>query len=665
MAGPTPRRWVCRQVTLLLASCLALTVRVSGAYAQLDELIAEEAAGMGVTSKELSAYTLMQAGQPITARERAEAILKEHPDSFVAHLVVGQVLHEAEASYPRALFHLERALGLFRLAYGERPSPDQPWRFHAALLAQLAETHGDLEHHQERLRYISLFNELYDPDMVAEQAWTLMKLGRHEEARLAAQQGLSLNGRPAQRMIALNALCAIEFEAGDDGASYDACKRAVDDARASERLVSAVDLTNLAEAARSLFRLDEAERLAMEAAEAPVSFYGNPWLDLAELYTRQGRFPEALAALKEIPAYRARRPAETRAADLNEIRRALSAFLVTLSRGDDAQAITARALVRPDRRAHQSRDEVQDSVVVALLDRAARTLRAELALEAVAAEPWYERWWKRVEVKWDRVSAWHSGRLAARLLSEHSALVGTFRVGTAASAIMPPWLLGELVKVLGPGVVQVAVEEARAGDGRPGAAAYYDAVLAEVLLAQGDTVGALEVSAKALAGLSAAEQLLRGRVAVVEAQAAWQVGDYARGRRAFENAFQADPGVLRRLGVAVPVRIEAAGSEVTEDIAAALAVSPRFQADEGGLRLAVSLPGGSPQACLYGQGDAVIACGRLGAQLKSQEGPVAQVVASLHDEAFAPRVTLTAADLNSLDGSNLMGREVLEDALTE
>lgn len=633
------------------------------AHAQLDELIARDPEELGVTPDEASAFALVQAGQPITARERAEEILKHDPNSFVAHLVLGQVLHEAEASYPLALFHLERALALFEAKYGTRPSPEQPWRFHAALLGQLAETHGDLEHHRERLRLIALFNELYDPDMIAEQAWTLMKLGRHQEARLAANQGLAQEERPTQRMIALNALCAIEFEAGDDGASYEACKRAVDDARLSGRLVSAVDLTNLAEAARSLFQLDEAERLAIEATQAPVSFYGNPWLDLAELYTRQGRFPEALAALKEIPAYRTERPAETRAADQNEVRRALSAFLVTLSKGEQAQQITAQALVRPDRRAHQSRNAIQDGVVVALLDRAARHLVIEREAEQAAARPWYTRLARYLESLPARFAAYQSARLSARLLSEHDPLVGTFRVGTASAAIIPPWLLGELVQVLGPGVVRTALAQARQGDRRQGAEAYYDAVEAEALLAQGRLQAALTTAERSLAQLGVAEQLLRGRVFAVAAQAAWELGRHAQALTLFESAFQSDPGVLRRLGVSVPVRLQVAADPVAAAIADAVIASPRFESDDLGMRLEVRSGGGKASACLFGVGQAVIACGHAAGTGKDKL--VEEAVKSLHEEAFAPRVTLTAADINSLDGSNLMGREALEEALSE
>ena len=52
-------------------------------------------------------------------------------------------------------------------------------RWHAALLHELSDVHGDMEHHQEKLAYIERYNELYDPDMIAERAWPLMKMGRH------------------------------------------------------------------------------------------------------------------------------------------------------------------------------------------------------------------------------------------------------------------------------------------------------------------------------------------------------------------------------------------------------------------------------------------------------------------------------------------------------
>jgi hypothetical protein len=252
--------------------------------------------GAQASEQERDAWLKVEEGHYVRAREIAEGILRHNKRSFMAHMVLAFAQHYAEDNLPRALYHLGLALDLYERRFGAQPGQDAPWRWHAALLRELSEVHGDMEHHADKLAFIARYNQLYDPDMVAERAWPLMKLGRYREARLAADLGLATS-RAGERVIALNALCAIEFEAGNDGQSYDACRRAIEDGTRSGS-VSAVDLTNFAEASRSLFKLDEAERVSLEATTALASWYGNPWMDLAELYVRQGRFGEALSALK-------------------------------------------------------------------------------------------------------------------------------------------------------------------------------------------------------------------------------------------------------------------------------------------------------------------------------------------------------------------------------
>ncbi|MFI5306513.1 MAG: hypothetical protein ACHQ53_04115, partial [Polyangiales bacterium] len=335
--------------------------------------------GVEITPQESEAFAQVEEGKYVRARELAERILAKNKGSFVAHMVLGLAQHYGEDNLPRALFHLDRSLALYEQRFGARPGPEAPWRWHMALLRELSEVHGDMEHPAQKLALIARYNDLYDPDMVAERAWPLMKLGRYREARLAAELGLTTE-RTGERVIALNALCAIEFEAGNDGQSYDACRRAIEDGYASGS-VSAVDLTNFAEASRSLFKLDEAERVSLEATTALASWYGNPWMDLAELYVRQGRFAEALAALKLVPEYRARRPPHVRDADRNELRRVLASFLLALAKPEQAFEVTGRAIAAPERRAHNSRDPAQDRTVLALLDRRGRRMAAELVLE--------------------------------------------------------------------------------------------------------------------------------------------------------------------------------------------------------------------------------------------------------------------------------------------
>lgn len=644
---------------------LLFTAGASPTRAQNMQPVEEVAPrGFVPSAAEEEAWSFIETEKHIAAREKAQAILKRDPNSFIGHMVLGFAYHYAEDDLPRALFHLDRARTLFEGRFAVAMRPDTPWRWHAVLLRELGNVHGEMEHHAERLAYIARFNELYPGmPMIAERAWPLMKLGRYKEAHLAAELGIA-SGRPDQRTIALNALCAIEFEAGNDGASYAACQAAVDDSMAKSGQASAVDLTNLAEASRSLFKLDEAERLSLDATEAPPSWYGNPWMELAELFVREARFGEALDALKKVPQYRLLRPPHVRDADRNEVRRVIASFLLLLGRADDASDLTGRALAAPERRAHNSRDPAQDRMVIALLDRRARLVAAEQRMERAATESWY-RWplaW--VQAAWGRFEARRSGALVSRLIAHGDRLVGAFRIGSASSAVMPPWLVGELVDLVGAGVAEEALARARKTDHRVAARGYYDALAAEVAWNRGDLARALASADKALAQLGQAEVVLRARVHAIAADAAQQLGQRARAAAHYDAALQTDPGAFRRLGIALGVTFRSGGGAVAEEAASMLARSPRLRAEPSQLSVSVEANATGGKACLGGGQGQVIAC--IEAVARSTDDAhtlAARIAEKFLDRAFVPPIDLTQSDVNSLDGTNLVDRDALETLL--
>lgn len=603
--------------------------------------------------EELALWELVERERYVKAREDAEKYLLEHPSSYVAHLALGMAQHYGEANFPKALFHETRALDLFEAAEGVQPTPSQPWRWHARILIGLTRAHGDLEHYDEQLAFMYRYNELYTPQLKAELAWPLMKKREFEKARLAVEEGLA-TGDPYQVERAKNALCAIEYEAGDDEKSYEVCADAVEYGREHFGSATAVDLGNFAEAARSVFRFDEAERLLMEASKGGLSWYGNPWLELADLYMRAGRFAEALSALREVPRHRATRPAHVRDSDRNEARRSLAAFLLLMGRPDEALRITDKAAVLPDRRAHNSRDPEQDRSIIALLDRQARLTLAELTVERAAARPFYSRLWARGQALWLRFQAWMSARQAARFLDDEARLVGTFALGTARSAVMPPWLLGELIGALGPGVVRAAVTEMRTEDPRPGAAAYYDAVLAEVSLAQHEYDQAIEQAERALRKLQPGDALLRERVRAVFAKA---LSDPRQTTSFYEEILGVDPGLFRRLGWALPAEVESSDAEIDRSLGRAVMRSPRFEQSSNGLRIQID----GARICLFGRSGAAWGCSVAELQEDEAEESYAQrIVDSFHAAIFSPRVDLSRIDINSLDGSNRVTRNPLD-----
>lgn len=642
---------------LLVCVLLAAQAGAVGApLAQATDELLDAPPGFEATPDELEAFWALSAERLIRARELASKILAKHPKSYVGHFVMGEVEHDAEANFPRAVFHLEQARALFEAKWGPEPAPTTPWRWHTRILLSLAFAYGDIEQHEKKLALIARYNEIYDPDRLAERAWPLMKLRKFRDARAAAIEGMK-TGDPRQREIALNSLCAVEFEAGNDLASYDACKRAMDNAKSLGADLDPADLMNFAEASRSVFKLDEAERIDREASEASIAWYGNPWSELAELYLREGRFAEALSSLKEIPEYRAGRPPHVRESDRNENRRALSGFFVIMGRPEDALRITGKALVAPDRRGHNSRDPSQDLSIAALLDRSAHTLAAERAVEGHVSLPWYERLWVRAKSYFELTLAWLSGRRAVRAVGDDSKLSGSFRIGTAQAAVMPPFLAGELVRVLGPGPARAAIARARKHDKRPKASAYYDAFEGEAAFLSGDE-DALRFLKRAAVELPSAEQLLRARVFVLSSEVKRERGDERGALLDLERGMQIDPGLVRRLRLSIPVRIKVGAGDVADDVADAIARSPRFNAGDVGFGVEIKADRSGGQVCLRGISGSTLACGKANAKANEKaEQVIDKLVDDFHQRVFAPGVDLSQSDASSLDGTNLRGNE--------
>jgi len=643
-----------RQSASARSAAILMAAALCASLAAAEDIVAPLLlAGEEAEVDELGLWELVERQRYVKAREDAETYLAEHPSSYVAHLVLGTAQHYGEANFPKALFHETRALELFEASEGVQPTPSQPWRWHARILVALTRAHGDLEHYDEQLGFMYRYNELYTPQLKAELAWPLMKKREFDKARLAAEEGLA-TGDPYQIERAKNALCAIEFEAGDDAKSYEVCAEAVEYGTSHFGSATAVDLGNYAEAARSVFRFDEAERLLMEASKSGLSWYGNPWLELADLYMRAGRFAEALSALREVPRHRAARPAHVRDSDRNEARRSLAAFLLLMGRPDEALRITDKASVLPDRRAHNSRDPQQDRSIVALLDRQARLSLAEMTVERAVAKPFYLRWWARSKALWLRFEAWMSARQVVRFLDDEARLVGTFAIGTARSAVMPPWFLGELIGALGPGVARAAVAQVAKDDPRRGAAAYYGAVLAEVSLAQREYEEAIEHAEQALKGLQPGDALLRQRVVAVLAKS---LSDPRETTALYEEVLATDPGLFRRLGWALPVEAQSSDAEIDRALAKAVMRSPRFERSGNGLRIQVD----GARICLFGRTGTSWGCSE--AELEEDEtgeSYAQRVVDSFHDVIFSPRVDLSRIDINSLDGSNRVTRNPLD-----
>lgn len=630
---------------------------LAAALDEIDDETERLPRGFGNDAAARAAFEALASDRTVRARELAEAMLAERPDSPEGHVLLGLVLHRGEGNLPRALYHLKRGRELLEARYGDPPGDDAPWFFHHTALTYLALVAGEMGDHETKLRYLDEREARYQPAFPAERGWPLMRLRRYREARAAAEAGLA-SADLEQRITAQTALCAIEAEQLRREASYQACKRAAEMERRQARWNSGpTPFTNAAESALGVLRLDEAETFILQGSEQfAYGAVSNPWLDLTMLYVAEGRTPEALDALREMFAWRRRQPPFVDEQNRAETDMASAVFLLAAGRAVEATRVTGRTLDRPDRTGFTSAESEQMQAAAAMLDHAANRVAAERFREQASWLPWLEAWGARWQAQRHGFRAWASGRRAAKLVTGERILLSTLRPYLAGSMELPEWIEPDLVEVLGPGVVLAALDQARRAETLAGAEAYFHVFAAESALAQSRYERAIALAGRALEELPRGEVLLAARVATVGARAAGEEGFAARSLALFDRALQLDPGVVRRTGAALPVRLAATDGEVPRRAARLLRRSPRFALAEEGFRLQVEGDDVAGGACLSGPGGAIVGCARVTARAGEDADAVARRLAhELHEELFAPRLDLTQADLRSLDGSPTVG----------
>jgi tetratricopeptide (TPR) repeat protein len=568
------------------------------------------------------------------------------------------VHHLAEGNLPLALHHLQAARQLFEARHGVRPASDAPFQWHISTLSELASVSREMEQFEDTLDYIDARNAAYSPEVPAEKGWALMRLRRYDEARAVSQQGIE-GKDPWQKRYALTTLCALEAELQRRRPAYDACTASMKH-ELKQGSSSPNVFTNAASASLGLLRMDEAERYALDGTKHfEIGNAANPWEDLMILYLAEGRIGEAVTAAREMMAWDNAQPAymveQTRAS----IESSAALFLLAIGKGEEAARLTARSLQRPDRTGFTSAAPEQLQAGAALLDRAALLLAAERLEEEAACSRLWPAWKMRLQARQLRLRAWSSGRRAASLVRSETMLEATLRPYLEGAVAVPNWLLGDLYQVLGPGVAGAALARAREIEDLPEAVGFFDAQAMEAAYLRADYPEALRLARLALAGLPRVEALLRARVSALAGQAALSLGQDEDGLQFLGQALQLDPGVVRRLGLALPTSIAVGEGEMAAAARGALRASPRFTAPTG-RSFAVSLSGSAAEgrACLDGPAGESLACATVTARAGEDAAAVGRRLASeLHTQAFAPRLDLSQADLRSLDGSTTVARE--------
>lgn len=597
------------------------------------------------------AVLALDAGRMIRARELAEQLLDRDPESIAGHCVLGQVLAIAEGNLSAAAHHLERCLEAYERRYGE-PAEGDPWLWHRLALENLLAVHVDMARHEEALEYVDRLEASYGDEQRHRRGWPLFQLRRLGAAREVAEELLEEVEDPALRAIAWHTLCAVAGEEYDRETAYETCLLSLEIDREDP---DPVRFTNAAEAAKGLLRADEAERLLLEAtghfARGSVAI---PWTELTYLYLEQGRLAEALAATREALAWRSRQPAWTGALNWTMQDVAAAHLLLIAGRPLLAARLSARALDQPDRGGRYSAEHAQVEGATALLDRVANRTAAELRAEEASASSGSEFLRPWLASLRHRLRAWQSGRRARAHFASRRLLESRLAPHAPGFVVVPEWLDLDLVAVLGPGVVEAALTEWSGAGGPPGGEGYRVAFAAEAAHRAGRHEQALARVETALRLLPRWETLLRARLAATGAAAARAEGEASRALELLGLAWQIDPGVIRREGLALPTRFETSGGAMAREAVRRLRRSPRLEPARAGFVVRVQQSGTELQACLEGPQGAVLRCARTRAEAGEDAGTSATRLArEFHATTFAPRVDLTQADIRSLDGSTV------------
>lgn len=599
----------------------------------------------------------------ITARRLAEELLAEDPDSVTAHYVLGCVLREAEGDHAKAIYHLGLARELAETSELGQPEVDA---LHPEILHAVQLTAGEMDLYDYQLQILDWYDYKYDPDLAGEHVWPLMKLGRYDEAREFGRRAVASTD-PWTQTVGRTGLCALEFAAANREGAYTACQDALVAQRPSRAVT--VEAYNAAMAAWATLRFAEVRTLLGEAARAGEYGAANPWRPLAELELGAGKGEAAVAAMTEMKTWTSRQPPESRDQNRAEADAALAKLLLVAGETSYGLEVADRMLRFPDRRGTTSGRAAEALGGHALIRIALRRADRETWAEDASSGWFWERWGAWFGDLLPDFDDWSDRQTVAGVLSDEATLTATLRVyAEGALAQVPTWMLGELVDVLGPGVVGAALVDVRAQEPDPRFVAYYDAVAAEVALASGDDERATAFAVAARDALPGEEALLRARLAGILAASSADQGLGDDEIRWLAVALAEDPSVLRRLDLQLPAEVVVEGGHVAGLVGDQVWRSPRIRWAKG-WTIRVAGEGREVDVCLIGPDGARGRCVRPPADAVTPPDPspddtdppvplsdeefARALVRAWHRETFAMPLGSASTSLHSLDATNL------------
>lgn len=591
-------------------------------------------------------------GRFIRIREMGEAILRQNKNSALGNYLLGVAMQRGEGNLPLARYYLGRARTLVEQSSFTN---EQTNDLHAHILFEMLLVAGLAEKHEEQIQLVAEYGRLFGVDMGERSGWSLMKLGRHQEARQLMQKYLQSKD-PDTRRGALNTLGSIEMSLGNYEEAFRWFTVLKSELTERDAVNIATLVRNRAEVANVLLQFDVAESDTLLATKYfHPSSYANPWTSLSILYTAEGRLAEAISAVSSMHAWDRRSDPTLEQQRWNDGQQATAIVLLAAGYPEAALQIVRRIRSKPDRRGTTSGTMDQAEIGLLYLWRETLRMQRETLKEQMVWEPWLE-WmpsaWERAKVERELWTA--NSRLNALLVPENR-LPWILRPYAPDSPITE-WMRPGLYGAVGGGIVRTELEKLIARTGttlanreRP----YLQAALGESLVMSGDWTNGLAALTAAKDKLPQEEVLLRARMEALAAHALERSGQLDRAAVAWRNAMERNAGLVRLLGLSIPVTLSSDNSPVANEAITWLEKSPRFHRGRG-FSLSVSTTGRRLYAQLRGRDGAVLAQAST-TMLPDVKDTARMLCKEIHRKAFATKIDLSQMDINSLDGSVTSG----------
>lgn len=596
----------------------------------------------------------IDSGRFIRLREAGEAILRQNKNSAMGNYLLGVAMQRGEGNLPLARYYLGRARTLVERDPANGVT-DQSADLHAYILFELLLVAGLTEKYEEQIQLVNEYGRLFGIDMGERSGWSLMKLGRYNEAKALMMKYLKSKD-PDTRRGALNTLGSIEMTLGNYEEAFRWFTTLKNELTERDVVNIATLVRNRAEVANVLLQFDVAESDTLLATKYfHPSSYSNPWMSLSLLYTTEGRLAEAVSAISSMHAWDRRSDPTLEQQRWNDGQQATAIVLLATGYPEAALQIVRRIRSKPDRRGTTSGSQEQAEIGLLFLWRETLRMQRELLREQMVWEPWLE-WFP---------SAWERGKVERELWAANSRLNALLVPEKRLPWILRPyapdtpmveWMRPGLYGAIGGGLVRTELEKLLTRTGtkmadreRP----YLQAALGESQIMSGDWEKGLATLTAAREKLPQEEVLLRARMEALAAHALERSGQLDRAAVAWRNAMERNAGMVRLLDLSIPVTLSSDNSPGANEAVSWLEKSPRFHRGRG-FSLAVSTTGRRLYAQLKGRDGAVLAQAST-TILPDVKDTARLLCKEIHRRAFATKIDLSQMDINSLDGSVAAG----------